>query len=369
MAERRMGIIAVLLCLCLCLMPCPARAASTAEPIDTEQRCTLTISYRRDGTAVSGLQVKLYQIAEVSPDFQYTLTALFSSAGLALNGITSVGEWNVIRSTLESRILADGIAPSCTAATDLMGQICFDELTPGLYLAVSGPAPRGIRFDPALIALPGLGADGGWQYHLSVAPKGEITPPSGPNPAPDPTPTPDPSPDPDPSSPLTPGHGTMIQLKVLKLWKDDSGWDRPQSVDVEIFRDGVSNQIMTLSEDNHWSYSWATEDDGADWMVVERNVPKGYTVAVEERAGAFILTNTWQPEEIPPEDPPADDPEGSDSPTPGTPSPGTQPGKEPLPPDSPKTGDTPRIMLYTLLMYVSGSILILLGITGKRKDI
>lgn len=35
--------------------------------------------------------------------------------------------------------------------------------------------------------------------------------------------------------------------------------------------------------------------------------------------------------------------------------------------DAPLTGDTLNIMLYVMLMIVSGSILFILGIVGKRK--
>jgi hypothetical protein len=99
---------------------------------------------------------------------------------------------------------------------------------------------------------------------------------------------------------------------------------------------------VILPEENHWAYAWTAPDDGADWMVVERDVPAGYTVTVEERAASFVLTNTLISENPPEED-------------------------ETEPETSPKTGDTSNIMLYTMLMYGSGIILILLGISGKRK--
>jgi hypothetical protein len=67
--------------------------------------------------------------------------------------------------------------------------------------------------------------------------------------------------------------------------------------------------------------------------VVERNVPQGYTMTVEERQSTFVLTNTWN---------------------------STDPN------DPPKTGDTTNILLYVLIMAGAGSLLIILGITGKK---
>ena len=315
MAKRRFGILMLLLCFCLYALPQAALAASTAdakEPIDTRRVCELTVRYHYDETTFPNQTVKLFKIAEVSADFQYTLTSSFQASGLALNGIQTSGEWNVIRQTLETYALTHNTEPILSAITDASGSAHFETLKPGLYLASAVRIEQeNLRctFDSALIALPGLGTDGLWQYGVSVSAKPEIAPPTQPD--------------------------KEIEWKVLKLWKGDEGQNtRPQSVQVEIFRDGVSDTTVLLSEENHWSYSWSVADDGADWKVVERNVPSGYTMTTEQRDTTFVITNICQ-----------------DAPT----------------PTPPQTGDTTNILLYTVLMYVSGAMLILLAIAGKRK--
>ena len=319
MAERRIGIIAFILCICLYLIPCQVQAASTAdakEPISTNENCSLKISYCSGGIAFSQLPVKLYKIADVSADYQYTLTSSFEKSKLILNGIQTVGEWNVIRSTLETYILANDITADFNAKTDFEGKASFDALKPGLYLAITERIIQDETtyvFDSALIALPGLGADGLWQYQVDVTSKSEIIPPSE--------------------------DDEKIELKVFKLWKGDSGSSaRPTTIEVEIFRNGTSYQTVTLSEDNHWTYTWFAKDDGSDWKVVERNIPTGYTMTIEERETSFVLTNTLN----------RDVPDN---------------------PDSPQTGDTSNIMLWVILMIVSGSMLIILGITEKRNRV
>ena len=318
MINRKYGIIVFLLCFCLYLMPYQVSAASTSdavEPILPENECSLTISYRYGETSFSGVEVRLYQIAEVSADFQYTLTQPFAASGLILDGIQTAGEWNVVRSTLETHILAGGIVPEHTAVTDDCGQVVFEQLGAGMYLAIVSRIEQQnlhYQFDSALIALPGLGSDGRWQYQVSVNAKGEVLPPVDPD--------------------------DEVEYKVLKLWRgDENGVARPECVEVEIFCDGISFETVFLSEENHWAYSWSAKDDGSIWTVVERNVPHRYTMTVEERQSSFILTNTWTPVE--PEDP----------------------GKPP------HTGDTSNIMLYILLMIASGSMLIILGVTGKKS--
>lgn len=292
-----------------------ASSSDAVESIMPEKECTLTVSYCYGDTAFSGVEVNLYRIAEVSADFKYTLTQLFESSGLILDGIRTAGEWDVVRSTLETHILAYQISPEFTARTNEEGQVSFEELKTGVYLAtVSQVQEQDLqyRFDSALLALPGLDSDGRWQYHLSVNAKGEALPPVDPD--------------------------EKAEIKVLKLWKGDENRNvRPENVEVEIFCNGTSYETVILSEENHWAYTWYAKDDGSNWTVVERNVPQGYTMTVEERQATFVLTNTWTP--IYPDDP--DEP--------------------------PQTGDTSNIMLCVLLMIGSGSMMIILGITGKKS--
>lgn len=316
MAKRRMAVMIALICLCFWLTPCYAMASSTtdaSEPINVNQECMLTLTYTCDGTAFEDVSVKLYKIADVSSDFQYTLTSHFELSELILNGVRTNGEWNVIRSTLEAHIIAENIKSDAVAKTDSEGLVCFENLKPGLYLATVGTVTGKeltCFFDSALVALPGLSADGRPQYQVTVASKSEMIPSSD----------------------------KEIELKVLKLWKGDEGRNsRPKNIEVEIFRDGASFKKVVLSEDDNWSYSWTAKDDGAKWTVIERNTPSRYTMTAQNRDTSFILTNTYTPVK----------PDG--------------------PFDAPQTGDNSNIMLYVILMIVSGSILILLGIIGKRN--
>ena len=317
MKNSKKGIIVFLLCLCFLLMPHQVMAASTSDavgPIMPEKECSLTISYGYEETAFSDVEVKLYKVAEVSADFKYTLTNSFEASGLILNGIRTRGERDVARSTLETHIIANEITPDFTSVTNAEGKVNFESLKTGMYLATVNQIEHNEAyyiFDSALIALPGMETDGEWLYQVSVNAKGEVLPPINPD--------------------------EELELKVLKLWKsDEDRKDRPKSIEVELLRDGNSYETVILSEENNWSYSWSAKDDGSRWTAVERNVPQGYTVTVEERGSTFVLTNTWTPT----------------SPDPGKP---------------PQTGDTSNILLYVLLMVGSGSMLIVLGIAGKKS--
>ena len=314
MINKKIGILFVLLCLCLRLLPYPALAASTSdavEPILPEKECSLTLSYCYADTALSGAEVKLYRVAEVSQDYQYTLTQSFEESYLILDGIQTTGEWNVARTTLEAYILAYDLAPEFTSVTNEDGQASFEALKTGMYLAIVSRTDRNYRFDSALIPLPGLGPDGCWQYQTSVNGKAEALPPADPD--------------------------EEVEFKVLKLWKGDENQEnRPKSVEVEIFCNGSSHETVVLSEENHWAYTWSAKDDGSEWTVMERNVPEGYTVTLENRQSTFVLTNTWT----------------STKPN--------DPGKHP------QTGDTLNLLPYILVMSGAGILLIILGTAGKK---
>ena len=96
MVKRRLAVMIILMCFFLWLPTCPVTAVSTtdaSEPINVNRECTLTLSYICDGTAFEDVSVKLYKIADVSSDFQYTLTSRFESSALILNGIQTKGEY------------------------------------------------------------------------------------------------------------------------------------------------------------------------------------------------------------------------------------------------------------------------------------
>ena len=320
MAKRRLGLIALLFCLCLCLMPCDAHAASYAdakELIDPAKDCRLSLIYSHESKAFKDLAIKLYKVASISADFEYSLTAPFQASGLELNGVQTQTEWKTITSTLEAHILANKLEASYRGTTDAAGALSFTGLKPGLYLVSAVEVAEddySYIFDTTLIALPGLGDDGLWKYEPDpVKPKPGVLPPIG--------------------------GDSKTEYSVLKLWKGDRYHSRPKSVGIEIYKDGEIYKSVTLSAENDWSYTWDTDDSRADWMVVERDIPVGYTVTVDERETTFVVTNSRIPD----------------------------PYKPPHAP--PKTGDSSNILLYLGLMYASGAALILLGIFAKRKRV
>lgn len=97
---------------------------------------------------------------------------------------------------------------------------------------------------------------------------------------------------------------TMTQaytdLIVRKAWNDanDAQKLRPQSVTVDVTRNGQTITTLTLNAANRWTQTLTqlpmVDDNGEayDYDVVENDVPEGYTASVVTRGATFTVINT-----------------------------------------------------------------------------
>ena len=303
-------IIMILLCLLLC---CPASAYAAAS-VDTAAQCSLTLHYTQEDAGLEGLEIALHRVGEVFSNGTYALTAPYNAYPVNIQGITSQQEWQDVAATLQAYITADGTKSLAVAAADATGTVSFENLQTGLYLisGVTCETKTGIcLFDPFLMFLPRTNEDT-YDYHVDAKPK---------------------------HSQFVPNPETE-EYSVLKLWKDEAAAKkRPISVTVDILKSGAFHETVILNADNNWYYSW-TAQPGDTWTVVEKQVPEGYDVTISANGTAFVITNTYEPDE---------------------------PGK----PEPPKTGDTAPLVLYIVLTCLSGLLLLILGIhalRGKKHD-
>ena len=281
--------------------------AHAITPVDTQRNCSITLHYTKDDTVFPGLDVHIYRVAKASPDGTFDLVSPFDSYPVNIHGITTQQEWQEATSTLAAYISADQIVPHHSKKTDTTGTVVFDQLATGLYLICGTVAENedGLyEFDDFLIYLPTPLEDGSHDYDVEAKPK---------------------------CSAFTP----MTEYKVIKLWKD-SGYTskRPKSITIDILKDGVLYDTQVLSAENNWTYTWRVPDGEGKWTVVERDVPRSYTVTITNKMAVFTITNTY--------------------PTPST--------------DIPKTGDIFPLWPYIIVMCLSGFLLLALGIWHKRNQ-
>ncbi len=278
-----------------------------AEP-DVDRPSSLQITYRYGEKNYAGLEICTYRIAELQSDYSFVLTGDFADYPVSIYGISSQAEWRKITETLAAYIVADAIAPTATLTTDDAGTVKFTDLMPGIYLTA------GVRneqedgevtvFETFLTVIP-LIKEEGYLYDVEAYPKCEQ---------------------------YIPG-GKEIDYKVVKQWKDGGkGETRTESVRIDLYKDADFVETVILSDENNWVYSWTAIDDGAVWTAVEREIPKDYNVTVTAEGTTFVVTNTYDDPDTPP----------------------------------PVTGDSTSAGLYIGLMCISGLVLILLSVGGKR---
>ena len=296
------------LCFCMLalLLAMAQPLSAAAATLNTAAPCSLTLHYVRENTPFQNLKIEIFRVAAYESDGSYALTAPFTNYPVKIHGIQSQKEWQESTQAMVSYVKAEALSPTVTGKTDATGTVVFQNLTTGLYLVMDAEAQteaEKFRFQPFFMFLP-TPTDSGNDYDVEAYPKpGAVTP--------------------------------VNQYKVVKLWKDSGiSQKRPSSVTVEILKDGVLQETVTLSQENNWSYTWTAKDASGQWTVTEKNVPAGYNVAISSQNGIFTITNEY------PQDP-------------GIP---------------PKTGDSTQLWFYIVALCGSGLALILLGSPRKRKQ-
>ena len=283
---------------------------AAADPIDTKKESSLTLVYKFNEKYFEGLEIKTFKIAEVFEDGTFELCSPFDMMPVSIHGITTQEEWNIVTSTLASYAKADKLEPDAKAVTDENGTVKFEKLSPGMYLTLGAKMETEneiTKFENFITVIPSEKPEGGHNYDVTAYPKCESF-----------IPTVD-----------------EVTYKVVKQWADTGYTEkRPESVEIDILRDGELYKTERLSPENNWSLSWTCENDGAEWQAVERNVPEKYTVTVSTKVKTIIITNTY------------DDPDSS----------------------APQTGDTLVLLPYILATGFAGGVIVIIAIWRKRTE-
>ena len=135
-----------------------------------------------------------------------------------------------------------------------------------------------------------------------------------------------------------------IDVTVKKVWKLDDGGQCPESVRMELLRNGEHYDQVTLNEDNNWRYTWRDLDDSYNWSVQEANVPDGFTSTVDRNGMNFTITNDDKPDD-------PDTPTGPEEPTDNV----------------PKTGDETHLALWLTLLGISGIGIMITLLSSKHQ--
>lgn len=292
------------------------RIECAAAVLDPDRECSLTVSCSSHGTAFSDLQMDIFRVAELNADGEYQLLEPFASYPIQIHGITSQQEWQETAQTIKNYIAANHVEPYQTQKTNGNGDAIFTGLETGLYMVKGITAKNNektVIFRDFMVYLP-TPVEDGYDYDMEAKPKfTEYIQPE--------------------------------KYTVIKLWKDAGASDqRPKSILVDIWKDGVVQESVVLNGDNNWSYSWEVTDKDGEWGVIEKNVPDGYKVSIAKNQTSFVITNSKEPAT-------PDQPDIPHKPT----------------PDIPKTGDTFPLLRYVIILCVSGLGLVAFAVL-RQKD-
>lgn len=282
--------LALCLTLCLLLLPGGAAAADTA----------LTLSFQPRGNPAAGVEFRVYQVGEWDGQGGFTWTDKLDQYNINWDDLENLA------ATLEP--YAKDLGEPWTAKTGQDGKATFSGLGTGAFL-VMGDKYVSSRYTynpkPVLISLPSAGKN---QVSANVKYEEDYDSPGG----------------------------GKTSVKVQKVWADTDHQDqRPSEVAVQLLRNGQVHDTVTLNADNNWRHTWTGLSKSADWQVVEKAVPDGYTVSVSKDGATFTVINTYRPPDEPDKPDEPDNPNKPDNPD--------EPDKpdEPDQPDTPGTTDTP----------------------------
>ena len=121
-AHRKMNsLLRLAACLCcLVMLLCitlPAGAAKLERYLDPDKITSLTMTYRPNGVPLSGVEFRLYRIASVDGDSNFTLLAPFNRYSIQFRRDMSTDEWQGLAETLAGYVVADRIGEAYNRLT------------------------------------------------------------------------------------------------------------------------------------------------------------------------------------------------------------------------------------------------------------
>ena len=292
----------------LVIFPFKVFALSTTEDkekTDIYKNASLTLNYDYEDYIFDNTLVNIYYIAQFTSDYQYILSDEFLEYQIEFNGLHTEYDWEILEQTLNSYIETDNIKEKYSLLIT-NNKIQISDLKPGLYFIKTDKINNKdylFLFNDFLLSVPYFNDNGLLDNQIVANVKTEIYTPKYEN----------------------------ITYSVTKKWKD-SDKNRPRSVSIDIYKDNKLVEKRILSQNNNWTYSWDTVDDGSEWNVVERNVTADYKVSILKNDNNFIIINTSIKEV-----------------------------------DNPKTSDNIILFFYLLILSLIGVSLIIINLFIKSK--
>ena len=251
------------LCWVLTILLTVSAFATTAFAAKTDS--SLTLICESNDASYKNVTFNLYKVAQRNKDGELELCGDFKDYRVSLKDESS-SAMQAAADTLENYAVLDKITPDAKKVTDENSSLTFEVKETGLYL-VCGVIymENGVRYIPSPMLVE-IKADGN-KTEAYPKFKQQIVSSTG-----------------------------VVEYTVTKRWyKDDEHIDeRPAAVEVELYKDEVLVETVTLDSTNNWQYSW-TSDTESYWRVKEKNVDEDYTVVYKNENGGYYVDNSYHP--------------------------------------------------------------------------
>lgn len=217
---------------------------------------SVTLEDKENNKYIENAEISLYHIANAKEEnynlaFEYTES--LKSCETELKNLTDTNLTKDISKCITNEI------PSIKQNTDNNGTVRFENLALGLYLVIqTNQVEEYSTIDPFLVMIPKV-EDNKYIYDLKANPKTEIY--------------------------------QVIDLEVVKVWNTTDN-NIPQSITIELYKEDILIDTITLNQDNNWSYKWERIAKSDEYKVLEINIPDGYTASYRQEGNKFIVTNT-----------------------------------------------------------------------------
>lgn len=224
---------------------------------------TIHVADAEKNTPISDASFRLYFFAK----------AIENSNGIGYKYVNPYDGCNMEMGDLQDSYLPIHLAnfalthslPYSEKASDINGEIIFNNLTPGVYLILlSTDMPDYFMPAPFVINIPLYDNENkDWIYDINASPKMQIF--------------------------SSTSSSEVTYLSVRKIW--DTTEPHPDSVTVSLLRDYKEYAFVILDESNNWYFRWDNLPKNHSWSVVESSVPDGYSVSYEASSNTVTITN------------------------------------------------------------------------------
>lgn len=229
------------------------KVSASNHLIDLNKKGTINVTLKEtNDKKIPNVEISIYHIKSVSikdNKLVYTYNENIQDCKEDLNDLPRVINKCIIN-----------IEPLQSKLTNNEGQVKFEDLDLGLYLVKQTNEIKGYSsIEEFLVNIP-QDIDNKWIYDIEALPKTDIT--------------------------------RLMDIIVEKKWNVIDNENTPNYVTIELLKNNLVIDTITLNKDNNWTHTWKQIEESDEYSVKEINIPKEYTPTYRQEGNKFIVTNT-----------------------------------------------------------------------------